>query len=408
MLSIYACALLICAASLVAGRAILALLGRRRPAWLSGATGFAALVVVAPLLLRLPGRSTTAAVIVGVALVAAALIVVRDIRETGDPRDWLPGVAAALIVVGLASLPFADQRPRRCARRGRLHQRPRRAALLGGLASARLRAGAERGALRLSDRTAGGGGDRGDGDRGQPGERLQRPPARDPGADRADRARRADDDAAGPPDRDRRDLRPALPGRRLPRPERLQGDGDGALRARLRPCPAGGVAVGQAGRSSAALAVVVAICLLLAAAAVFTFSLPGLAWFAIAVPLWLVLEALAGRSPVDWKARSRAGLAAHRVTLGVAAVIVVGVAAIAFVPAKRLRLQDRRRPAVRRTAGLASVPRRGARDLAGRRLPPRPRGGRRGTVRDRGRPPRGRLRGVGAPPRPARWRCLRC
>ena len=55
MLSIYACTLLICAASLVAGRAILALLGARRPAWLSGATGFAALVVVAPLLLRLPG-----------------------------------------------------------------------------------------------------------------------------------------------------------------------------------------------------------------------------------------------------------------------------------------------------------------------------------------------------------------
>src|SRR4029079_2067956 len=33
--------------------------------------------------------------------------------------------------------------------------------------------------------------------------------------------------------------------------------------------------------------VIIAICLLLGAAAVFTFSLPGLAWFVIAVPLWL-------------------------------------------------------------------------------------------------------------------------
>src|SRR4051812_47986884 len=107
MLSIYACTLLICAASLVAGRAILALLGTRRPPWISGATGFAALVVAAPLLLRLPGRSTTAAVIVGLALAAAALVAARDVRATGDARSWWPGAVVALIVAGLASLPFA-------------------------------------------------------------------------------------------------------------------------------------------------------------------------------------------------------------------------------------------------------------------------------------------------------------
>src|SRR5688572_17970575 len=106
MLSIYACTLLICAASLVAGRAILALLGARRPAWISGATGFAALVVVSPFLLRLPGRATTAAVILGLALLAASMVVARDVRRAGDRVEWLPGVAAAAIVIALAGLPF--------------------------------------------------------------------------------------------------------------------------------------------------------------------------------------------------------------------------------------------------------------------------------------------------------------
>ena len=57
MLAIYACTLLILRR--LAGRSAArscALLGRERPPWLSGATGFAALVIVAPLLLRLPGR----------------------------------------------------------------------------------------------------------------------------------------------------------------------------------------------------------------------------------------------------------------------------------------------------------------------------------------------------------------
>ena len=106
MLSIYACTLLICAASLVAGRAILALLGRERPAWLSGATGFAALVVAAPLLIRLPGRATTAAIVLGLALVAAAVVAYRDVRRAGDAHLWSLGAGAALIVIAVASLPF--------------------------------------------------------------------------------------------------------------------------------------------------------------------------------------------------------------------------------------------------------------------------------------------------------------
>ena len=81
MISIYACTLLIVAASLAIGRAILVALGGPRPAWLSGATGFAALVIVAPLLLHLPGRATTALVVVALVTVAAAWIAIRDLRS---------------------------------------------------------------------------------------------------------------------------------------------------------------------------------------------------------------------------------------------------------------------------------------------------------------------------------------
>ena len=77
----------------------------------------------------------------------------------------------------------------------------------------------------------------------------------------------------------------------------------------------------------------IAVGLLLAAASVFTFSVPGLAWFVIALPVWLALEAIAGRSPIDWRA-VRDGVAAHRVTLVVAAVIVIAIAALVFGPAR--------------------------------------------------------------------------
>ena len=56
MLAILATALVILAASFIAGRAFLYALGRQRPTWLAGAVGFAILVTVCPLLIRLPGR----------------------------------------------------------------------------------------------------------------------------------------------------------------------------------------------------------------------------------------------------------------------------------------------------------------------------------------------------------------
>ena len=88
MLGVYASAAAILLASLVLGRALLHLLGRTDATWLAGAVGFAALTVAAPLLIRLPGRAATVAVLAGVALVALA---VRPVAQPRQPAaDGLP------------------------------------------------------------------------------------------------------------------------------------------------------------------------------------------------------------------------------------------------------------------------------------------------------------------------------
>ena len=106
MLAVYLCAVLICAASLVAGRAVLVALGRREWTWLSAPVGLAALVVVAQPLIRLPGRGTTAAVIIAVLLLAALALAGR--RPPGERAGTLlaEAVPPALIVLVAVSLPF--------------------------------------------------------------------------------------------------------------------------------------------------------------------------------------------------------------------------------------------------------------------------------------------------------------
>jgi hypothetical protein len=107
MLAVYLCAVLICAASLVAGRAVLVALGRREWTWLSAPVGLAALVVVAQPLIRLPGRGTTAGVIIAVLLLAALALAWR--RPPGERAGALlaEAVPPALIVLLAVSLPFA-------------------------------------------------------------------------------------------------------------------------------------------------------------------------------------------------------------------------------------------------------------------------------------------------------------
>ena len=55
MIGTYASALVICAAALALGRGILALTGEKRWNWLSPAIGFAALLAICDIAIRLPG-----------------------------------------------------------------------------------------------------------------------------------------------------------------------------------------------------------------------------------------------------------------------------------------------------------------------------------------------------------------
>jgi hypothetical protein len=106
MIGTYASAALICAASLLVGRAILGFAGCHGPRrWLAPAIGFAALVTVAGFLARWPGHATTAALGLLAVLVAAGLSLWRrGERPTGAPRL---GLLVAVLVAAVLSIPFA-------------------------------------------------------------------------------------------------------------------------------------------------------------------------------------------------------------------------------------------------------------------------------------------------------------
>src|SRR5688572_3283805 len=106
MLSVYASAAAILLVSLVVGRALLHLLGRTEATWLAGAVGFAALTVAAPLLIRLPGRAATVAVLVGLALAASLYLLWRTWGTRPRTPPGAP-LAVIFIVAAAASLPFA-------------------------------------------------------------------------------------------------------------------------------------------------------------------------------------------------------------------------------------------------------------------------------------------------------------
>ncbi len=115
MLGTLAVALLLVFSSVVVGRALMLCVGWRRPEWVAGAVGFAALVVVAPFAVRLPGRGLTAAIILAIATVACALVTRRAVPrrseiEPRDPRRPRAQHLVALVVVPamicVACLPF--------------------------------------------------------------------------------------------------------------------------------------------------------------------------------------------------------------------------------------------------------------------------------------------------------------
>ena len=100
MLGTYASAALICAASMLVGRAILSLAGRSAWSWLEPAVGFGAILTVTGLLARVVGHGTTAT-LGALLLVARRRGVCR--RERYDARGALR--AGLPVAIAIAARP---------------------------------------------------------------------------------------------------------------------------------------------------------------------------------------------------------------------------------------------------------------------------------------------------------------
>jgi hypothetical protein len=98
----YAAAILICLASIALGRGICVLAGREGSSWLAAAVGFAALMIVCEVAIRLPGRAWTAVVVL-VLLCAASLWVARGPRAGWPSAD---GLVVGVVLLVVASTPF--------------------------------------------------------------------------------------------------------------------------------------------------------------------------------------------------------------------------------------------------------------------------------------------------------------
>jgi len=113
MIGILVSALLIVLASVVVGRTLMLVVGWRRPEWLAGAVGLAVLVVLAPFLVRLPGRGLTAAILLALLTIACAIVTRRAVprRGGGDPTpppraQHTVAIAVVVVAIALACLPF--------------------------------------------------------------------------------------------------------------------------------------------------------------------------------------------------------------------------------------------------------------------------------------------------------------
>jgi hypothetical protein len=105
MIGTYASAALICAVSLLVGRAVLTLGGRREWSWLEPAVGLAAVLTVTGALARAPGHGTSATLGVLVLIVAAIAVVTRGRYEM---RGALAaGAPVAIAIALILSIPFA-------------------------------------------------------------------------------------------------------------------------------------------------------------------------------------------------------------------------------------------------------------------------------------------------------------
>jgi hypothetical protein len=374
MLAAYAIALLLAAASLVLGAGIYAALGQRRPTWIAGAVGFAALVVAAPFLVRLPGRATTAAIIILLALLAAAITIFRrtdwrhwwgengpsgEVSEravggsprsrtvgsevagdppagrsrhaAGDPlpapsRPWWIGPAVVLIAIGAAALPFVLND--RFGVLGEGIYTNDHAAQLYWADWLQTGAGPEPGAVRF----------------GYPvgPQAVAAIAATATGADLVAAfnglllaipalTALAALAALGGLAPARRVLAAALVGLPYLAASFLaQSAFKETVMALL--LVAFAIALREMGLGLARRRVTLAVLVVLAMASVLAYSAPGVAWFAAALAVWLALELLSGRRPVAL-GPIREAIGGHRALSAGAALAVVAVAALAAGPA---------------------------------------------------------------------------
>lgn len=368
MIATLACALLVVAAALVIGRAAMLAAGWRRPEWLAGGAGLAVLVTLAPFLVRLPGRGLTAAILLALLALACGAVVYRagtyrfvgtnryargdGNRKSGVGREGERGVggegegergvggdddagagsrpraerATALAVVvatiALGCLPFLFNE--RTGVLGEGIYTNDQAAQLYWAAWLADGFGPEPKAVEV----------------GYPvgPQALAAALSRGTGADLVDAfnglllaiaaltalAALAALGNLPPP---RRALAAVLVGMPFLGASFLAQSGfKETAMALFALCLALVLLLAAPGRAKAALAVILAL------GSVFTFSLPGLAWFAIALPVWLALEVWSGRLRWD-PAAVRAFGARHRVALAAAALAAAALVAVAFGPA---------------------------------------------------------------------------
>jgi hypothetical protein len=107
MIGTYASAALICGASLLVGRALLSLAGRRSWSWLEPAAGFGAVLTATGLLARAPGHGTSATL--GAVLLVIAAAAVLAFRPGGrlSAKPLRQGLPVAIVVALVLSIPFA-------------------------------------------------------------------------------------------------------------------------------------------------------------------------------------------------------------------------------------------------------------------------------------------------------------